>query len=180
MSVCYFWTALHPQKGGLPHYPNLDAPLTEGPVNLSRRANNSIWPVVCSGDFRNEECGMHLFKQSEGGTLLTLLRHCCAGLVSRLCTTAQRCGWVVGSFGEGRQTRSAVAVNKEKKKSALKGERKVSGDVMNLPTPGRDTFWRHIKHMICLLVIWMHRNIPGINNNTKNKNRNKNKKKIKK
>lgn len=43
---------------------------------------------------------------------------------------------------------SAVAINQEKKKSALKGEIQGSGDVMDLPPPSRDTLWRHIKHII--------------------------------
>jgi len=90
---------------------------------------------------------MHIFKQSEGGTLLTLLLQFCAGFVSRLHKTAQCCSWALASFREGRQIWSAAATNKQKR-SALKGDIKAFGDVMDPPAPGRVTLWRHIKHRI--------------------------------
>lgn len=66
----------------------------------------------------SEQHRMHIFKQSEGGTLLTLLLHQrCARFVSELCRTAQLCSWDPASLTEGREMRSAVVTSKEKKGS---------------------------------------------------------------
>lgn len=40
---------------------------------------------ACSGDCAISQCEMHNFNQSEGGTLLTLQRCQCAGMVGGLC-----------------------------------------------------------------------------------------------
>lgn len=111
---------------------------------------------------------MHILKQSEGGTLLTLLQQYCAGFETRLlCRTAQRCSWAPVSFRKGRETCSAASIKKEKKNSVFEVERKTPGDVMDLLMSGRDAFWRHVRYMIHLLTNWMCRNTSDISKKKK-------------
>lgn len=66
---------------------------------------------------------MHIFKQSEGGTLLTLLQQRCARFVSPLCRIAQGCSCVLASFREGRETWSAGDINKEERRVSERWKR---------------------------------------------------------
>lgn len=141
-----FLNNLASKERKFPHYWDLDAPVTANPVIFSKWANNIIWPVILPVQGTSEQCRMHIFKQSEGGTLLTLLQQCCARFVSDQCRTAQLCSWDPASLTEGRQMPSAVAMSNEKQHSALKGEREASGYVIDLLAPGRHSLEAHKTH----------------------------------